>query len=327
MKPCIRLVLLLVIAASSMTASNDTKQQSKDLVEHAEEKSNILVLPSFEMKASLRIDSRGKPLDGAYTLLWNGPEQWREEISFPGYSEVQVGGKAVIFLKRSTDFIPLRIDQLHKALSYGRHPSAFIHLAPDPYAEAVKKIRERTVNGSKAVCAEVTDHEDHSREVCVDSSTGALFRQSPFLDREMMPVGGKLFPRFLSYVEDGKPVAEVQVTELKVTEQLPSDAFAPPREAVSKPGCIDPSGGHLVKKVQPRYPEVERQAHTQGTVTMYAVIAKDGIPGQLRIVSSATPGLDKASLDAVEQWRYEPATCKGIAVDVETLVTVNFHLQ
>ena len=117
-------------------------------------------------------------------------------------------------------------------------------------------------------------------------------------------------------------MAEVQVTELKVTEQLPSDAFAPPREAVSKPGCIDPSGGHLVKKVQPRYPEVERQAHTQGTVTMYAVIAKDGIPGQLRIVSSATPGLDKASLDAVEQWRYEPATCKGIAVDVETLVTV-----
>jgi len=108
---------------------------------------------------------------------------------------------------------------------------------------------------------------------------------------------------------------------------LPSSAFEPPREAVPKPGCIEPSGGHLVKKVQPRYPEAERQSRTQGTVAIYAVIAKDGIPGHLRIVSSVTPGLEKASLDAVQQWRYEPATCNGIAVDVEFLVTVNFHLQ
>jgi TonB family protein len=327
MRPCLRLVLLLMIAARSMPASNDTKEQTKDLVEHAEEKSNILALPFFEMKASVRIDNHGKPLDGSYILLWNGPEQWREEISFPGYSEVQVGGKGVVFLKRSTDFIPLRIDQLHKALSYGRHPSAFIHTGPGPYTETVKKIRERTVNGSKAVCAEVSDHENHTKEVCVDGSSGALLRQSPFLDGEMMPVGGKLFPRFLSYVEDGKPLAEVQVTELNATERLPSSAFEPPREAVPKPGCIDPSAGHLVKKVQPRYPEAERQSHTQGAVAIYAVIAKDGIPGQLRIVSSATPGLDKASLDAVQEWRYEPATCNGIAVDVEALVTVNYHLQ
>ena len=136
-----------------------------------------------------------------------------------------------------------------------------------------------------------------------------------------------LFPRFLSYVEDGKALAEVQVTELKATERFPSTAFEPPFEAVPKPGCIDPSGSHLVKKVPPLYPEAEKRSHAQGTVVIYAVIAKDGIPGHLRIVSSATPGLDKASLDAVQQWRYEPATCNGIPVDVEFLVTVNFHLQ
>jgi hypothetical protein len=39
------------------------------------------------MKAALQIDNAGKPLDGSYRLLWNGPEQWREEISFPGYTE------------------------------------------------------------------------------------------------------------------------------------------------------------------------------------------------------------------------------------------------
>jgi TonB family protein len=327
MKRCILLILLLVVLAGSVTASNDTKQQSEDLVKHAEEKSNILALPSFEMKANVRIDNQGKPLDGSYMFLWNGPEQWREEISFPGYSEVHVGGRGVVFLKRSTEFIPLRIDQLHSALNYGRHSTDFVHIPPGSYSETVKKIRERTVNGSKAVCAEVLDHESHTREVCVDGSTGALLRQRPFLDRELMPVGGKLFPRFLSYVEDGKPLAEVQVTELKASERLPSSAFEPPREAAPTPGCIEPSVGHLVKKVQPRYPEAERQSRTQGTVVIYAVMGKDGIPGHLRIVSRVTPGLEKASLDAVQQWRYEPATCNGIPVDVEFLVTVNFHLQ
>lgn len=329
MRSYLSLVFVLMTLASSTTASDKAKQQSKDLIEHAEDKTNIFALSSFQMKASVRIDDKGKPLDGSYLLLWNGPEQWREEITFPGYSEVQVGDKGVVFLKRSTDFIPLRIDQLHLALGYGSSmllPRSFIHVTPSP-DETVKKIHERKINGSKAVCAEVADHENQSRELCVDESTGALVRQSPFLDREMIPISTKLFPRFLSYGENGKPLAEVRVTELQTTEQLPSSAFAPPREAVSKPGCMNPNAGRLVRKVTPRYPEQERQSHVQGTVVIYALIAKDGTPGQLRIISSVTPGLDKASLDAVQQWHYEPTTCNGIAVDVETLLTVNYHLQ
>ena len=142
-------------------------------------------------------------------------------------------------------------------MNYGAISTFFLHLVPGPYTETVKKIRDRTIYGSKAVCAEVLDQENHTREVCVDGSTGALLRQNPFLDRNVMPVGGKLCPRLLSYVEGGKPLAEVQVTKLKATERLPSSAFEPPHEAVPRPGRIDPSAGHLVKKVQPRYPEVE----------------------------------------------------------------------
>ena len=143
-----------------------------------------------------------------------------------------------------------------------------------------------------------------------------------------MPIGTKLFPRFLSYVENGKPLAEVQVTELKTTEQLPASAFEPPVGAVSKPGCMRPSTGLLVKKVTPSYPASEKQARVQGTVTMYGLIGADGVPHGLRIVSGVTPGLNKASLDAVQQWRYKPYTCDGIgAVEVETLMVVNFSLS
>jgi len=327
MKRYLLLLFWLVIQASVLSASDKAKQEGKGLIEQAEAKTNIFALPSFEMKANVRIENKGKPLDGSYLLLWNGPEQWREEISFPDYSEVQVGGKGIVFLKRSTDFIPVRIDQLHAALGYGSGiRQSFIHVALGP-DETVKKIQDRKINGSKADCVEVSDHDNHTREVCVDGSTGALVRRDPFLDRELMPIGAKLFPRFLSYVENGKPLAEIQVTELKATDQLPPSAFELPPGAVSRPGCMNPNPPHLVKRVMPRYPEQERQSHVEGTVAIDALIGKGGSVSELRIISGVTPGLNKASLDAIQQWRYEPATCNSVALDIEAVLTVNYSLR
>ena len=84
-------------------------------------------------------------------LLWNSPEQWREEISFPGYSQVKIGRKGVISLKRPTEFIPLRIAQLDRALSYGRLSLAF---KPE---ETVKQVHDRNINGIKVACVEIAD--------------------------------------------------------------------------------------------------------------------------------------------------------------------------
>jgi hypothetical protein len=276
MKGWLPLIFLLLIHSITLSASDKAKRDGKDLVEHAETKTNIFELPSFEMKASVRVDDKGKPLDGSYLLLWNGRDQWREEISLPGYSEVQVGGKGVVFLKRSTDSIPVQIEQLRLALGYGsNHAHSFIHAAPGP-KETVKQVHDRKVNGLKVECAEIADQESGTREVCVDVSTGALVRQHPYLDRDVTPISTKLFPRFLSYIENGKSVAEVQVTELKTTEGLPSSAFEPPVGAVSKLGCMNPTPARLVHRGNPQYPEQERQSHAQGTVAMYAMIAKDG---------------------------------------------------
>jgi TonB family protein len=108
---------------------------------------------------------------------------------------------------------------------------------------------------------------------------------------------------------------------------MPPSAFEPPVGAVSKPGCINPSQGSLVKAVNPLYPDFDRRSHTEGTVAVYGVITTDGVFRDLRIVSGLSPGLNKVSLDAVKQWRYEPARCNGVATEVETVVFVNFSLH
>ena len=86
------------------------------------------------------------------------------------------------------------------------------------------------------------------------------------------------------------------------------------------------SQGLLVKKVQPTYPPLARQARIQGTVVLQAEISKDGTIENLRL-SSGHPMLAPAAIEVGKQWRYRPYMLNGEPVAVETTVMVNFTLS
>jgi TonB family protein len=334
MRACLQTVTLVLLLSAQIVltkAKDKPKQDGTDLIQQAEDKANIFALPSFELKANVRVEKDGKTLDGSYVLLWNGPEHWREEINFPGYSELQVGGKGVVSLKRTTDFRPVRIDQLHSALGYGSTASSrstFIRMGPQP-AEKVKKIHGRNENGLKLQCVEldsVVDGLGQTREVCVDPATGTLVRKGAFLDRELSSIDSKMFPHYLSFMENGKAVAEVQITELKTTDQFPPATFDPPEGAISQPGCMNPTSPQLVKQARPIYPPEERSSRVEGKVEMYAVVGSDGVVRRLRVLSGSSAGFNESSIKAVQQWHYEPATCNGVPIDVEAVITVTYRM-
>lgn len=85
------------------------------------------------------------------------------------------------------------------------------------------------------------------------------------------------------------------------------------------------STGMLVRKVQPSYPPLARQARIQGTVVLQATISKEGNVENLQLVSGH-PMLAPAAIEAVKQWRYKPYLLNGEPVEVETQVQVNFTL-
>ena len=86
------------------------------------------------------------------------------------------------------------------------------------------------------------------------------------------------------------------------------------------------STGLLVKKVQPNYPPLARQARIQGTVVLQAEISKGGDIQNLRLISGH-PMLAPAAIEAVKQWKYKPYLLNGEPVEVETQVQVNFTLS
>jgi periplasmic protein TonB len=86
------------------------------------------------------------------------------------------------------------------------------------------------------------------------------------------------------------------------------------------------SAGLLVRRVNPSYPPLARQARIQGQVVLRAVISKDGSIENLTLVSGH-PMLAPAAIDAVKQWKYKPYLLNGEPVEVDTEVLVNFTLS
>jgi TonB family protein len=76
--------------------------------------------------------------------------------------------------------------------------------------------------------------------------------------------------------------------------------------------------------VTPQYPEPARQAGTQGDVVVRITVDKAGRVGDAKAISGP-PALRQAAIDAVQRWKYEPATVDGQPVAVQMTVTIRFQ--
>jgi len=85
------------------------------------------------------------------------------------------------------------------------------------------------------------------------------------------------------------------------------------------------SEGDVVRKILPVYPPLARSARIQGQVVLQAVISKQGVIENLKLMSGH-PMLVPAAIEAVRQWRYRPYVLNNEPVEVETQITVNFSL-
>jgi protein TonB len=85
------------------------------------------------------------------------------------------------------------------------------------------------------------------------------------------------------------------------------------------------SAGLLISPIRPIYPPIAKASHTEGTVTIHAIISKTGTIES----ASATSGpmmLQQAALDAVRMAHYHPYLLNGLPTEVDTTFVVNFRL-
>jgi TonB family protein len=127
------------------------------------------------------------------------------------------------------------------------------------------------------------------------------------------------------------PVAPVVRDEPQPPLEAPlPDILSGP--AISSPiSGSAPVGGrvqvaHLLKSVPPVFPPMARTSHVSGDVEMDALIDANGNVTGLKVVSGP-PILRQAAIDAVRQWKYDPARLNGQPVAMHLGITVKFHFQ
>jgi len=82
----------------------------------------------------------------------------------------------------------------------------------------------------------------------------------------------------------------------------------------------------VTQSVQPNYPLLARQMKVQGSVILQALIGRDGVIEDLRVLSGP-PILASAARDAVRQWHFKPHYQGADAVETQAVITVNFTIS
>lgn len=81
-------------------------------------------------------------------------------------------------------------------------------------------------------------------------------------------------------------------------------------------------------QVAPVYPEQEKAHKIQGMVVLSTIITEEGKVDKIEVAqSSGNANLDRAAVDAVKQWTFQPATDNGEPVTVFYTLTINFQVK
>lgn len=86
------------------------------------------------------------------------------------------------------------------------------------------------------------------------------------------------------------------------------------------------SAPRVLYSPDPEYSEEARKAKYEGIVVLNIVVGADGRPRDIRVARSLGLGLDEKAIEAVRQWKFEPARKSGQAVAVQVNVEVRFSL-
>lgn len=89
-------------------------------------------------------------------------------------------------------------------------------------------------------------------------------------------------------------------------------------------GITPPS---LQREVKPVYTDEGRRRGIQGDVVMEVVVRADGTIGAVKVLQGLGAGLDQRAIEAVRQWRFDPARRRGTPVDVMVEIAVEFRLR
>jgi len=88
------------------------------------------------------------------------------------------------------------------------------------------------------------------------------------------------------------------------------------------PGITPP---RVIHQVEPNPKKDAGGFRISGTVLVGLIVSSHGEPKDVRVVQSLQKDVDQSAVDAVKEWRFEPAKKDGMPVAVRVTVEIRFH--
>jgi TonB family protein len=134
-------------------------------------------------------------------------------------------------------------------------------------------------------------------------------------DHNYYAVAKGLNPKIWSFLSAGSLDADAKW-------QTYTHRAAEPQKLRVSSGVVEGLRTHYV---EPEYPQVARISHITGDVVFHVIIDREGNIEELTLLSGH-PILTESAMNAVKQWKYKPYILNGRPVEVETTVTVRYHM-
>jgi protein TonB len=107
------------------------------------------------------------------------------------------------------------------------------------------------------------------------------------------------------------------------TNVLAGTALAPPSPVRAGGQLQEPT---LISSSAPIYPSLARATKVEGVVVLDVLVDATGKVADVKVISGPA-SLRQAAIDAMRQWKYQPARLNGQPIAIHTNVNINFSLR
>lgn len=306
-----------------------TTQTGGALLQQAEQLTNIRSpnTPSFRLTAQVEVyEAKGKKKEGKYSLLWNSPTTWREDIALSDYSQIRLAHIDKLFISRNPPSPSEQVYRVAKLMDF----SVLLRIG---VRDQIQRLQERTKKGSRQRWVEITTPTKCSRRVHFDESVPlpilieynwtALELQEPpqneldtkFQLENYEEFHGLHFPRTLRQFESGVLKVQVQVQEWTEAPSKDSD-FVPPGDSRWIVWCPDLQRPRL----QSPWMLTEQLRSPTPHVLVDGIIDTEGRWRSAEIVRSGGSTADSYWISQMHAQRFTPASCGKTPVEYEMMI-------
>ena len=317
-----------------------TSQTAGELLQQAARLTDIRSgdTPSFRLTARVEAYAeKGKKEEGKYTLLWNSPTIWREEITFPDYSQVRLARINKLLISRNPPTPSEQVYRVAKLMDL----SAFLRLS---IRDQIQGLHEKTKDGLVERRVDITIAGSRPwKKVYFDGSApvpsrieykgAALGMRYPYKDFDLrfqldgyMEFHGLQFPRTLRRLESSVLKDQMQLEEWTEATFGESD-FVPPDNAQWIRWCPNVEPPRLespLLMINLQFPPQLRTGGPISRVVINGVVGTDGQWHNLEAVKSEGSMVDSFWIGQMRRQRFAPAQCGETPVEYEMMIEFDY---